>query len=321
MTGVLIFVVGPSGVGKDTLLHGARDVLEGDSRFHFLRRDITRPASAGGEDHAPVSAEEFATRLDQGAYGLHWGAHDLRYGLPQKELRVLAQGKSVIANGSRSVLDQAREQFDRVAIISVTANEDLLRQRLLTRGREAQRDIENRIARTTAFEVSGDDVFTISNDGSIENGVAHLVELLAKLDGRLFCARGHQDVAHPRPGTYLISRRGREVLFALNKWYYLPGGGIEPGEMPIEALEREVLEETGHQLLTPPVHICDASRYATDIHGKLWHKLHRFYVADVERVSAPVEADHEAVWADPAVIWDQLSPEIQYALKQADRRV
>lgn len=320
MTGVLIYVVGPSGVGKDTLLQGAQDLLAGDSRFHFLKRDITRPASAGGEDHNPVSTEEFATRLEQGTYRLHWGAHELRYGLPHTELIGLGEGKCVIANGSRAVVEDARARFDRIAIVSVTADPDLLRQRLLGRGRETEADVEKRVARATAFKVSGDDVFTLSNDASIEEGIAHLVELLAKIDGRLFCVREGQGVAHPRPGAYLVSRRGRDVLFARKKWYYLPGGGIEQGETPAEALEREVLEETGHQLTTSPLHICDVSRYATDKSGKLWHKLHRVYIADVEEVAAPTEPDHEAVWANPADIWDDLSPEIQYAIKQADLR-
>lgn len=184
MSGLLILVVGPSGVGKDSLLEGAKSLLEGDVRFHFLRRDITRAASAGGEAHNAVSIAQFTDTLNRGGYGLNWGAHDLQYGLPNTELAALSVGKTVIANGSRSVLDIARSRFDRLAIISVTASENLLRQRLLAREREDADDIERRIRRARAFQVEGDDVFVLENDASLEQGIASFVELLAVLHSR-----------------------------------------------------------------------------------------------------------------------------------------
>ncbi|MEL7103226.1 MAG: phosphonate metabolism protein/1,5-bisphosphokinase (PRPP-forming) PhnN [Pseudomonadota bacterium] len=321
MSGTFIFVVGPSGVGKDTLLDGAKTLLDGDTRFHFLRRDITRDASAGGEDHNPVSVTDFETRLSHGAYALNWGAHDLRYGLPQTELSALSEGTSVIANGSRSVIDTARNRFDRFAVVSITANEDLLRQRLRQRGRESDADIEKRIARAGAFQVTGDDVYTISNDGSVEDGVAKFVECLAQLDGRLFRKRTRQGIARPRPGAYLIARRGDEILFALTDEYNLPGGGIEAGETAVQALEREVMEETGYRLSPPAIHLCDASCYNMEKSGESWHKLHRFFVADVEHFTKPTEPDHKPVWVNASSIWNRLGPEIQYALKQAGLQV
>lgn len=41
--GTFFFVVGPSGGGKDTLIDGARQVLEPTGRYVFARRVITRP--------------------------------------------------------------------------------------------------------------------------------------------------------------------------------------------------------------------------------------------------------------------------------------
>jgi 8-oxo-dGTP diphosphatase len=51
----------------------------------------------------------------------------------------------------------------------------------------------------------------------------------------------------PRPGAYavIIDERGRLALFRKKDRYFLPGGGIEPGETPEEALSREVREEIG----------------------------------------------------------------------------
>ncbi|WP_420630176.1 NUDIX domain-containing protein [Candidatus Leptofilum sp.] len=55
-----------------------------------------------------------------------------------------------------------------------------------------------------------------------------------------------------RPGAYGIVRREDAVLLmttvGLNGRYCLPGGGIEPYETNAEALQRELMEETGIQV-------------------------------------------------------------------------
>ncbi|MCG7505410.1 hypothetical protein [Mesorhizobium retamae] len=79
--GILVLVVGSSGVGKDTLLKCAREELDGDDRFKFVRRVITRPAS-GGEDNEFATEAAFRQRVEKGGFTLHWQAHGLFYGLP-----------------------------------------------------------------------------------------------------------------------------------------------------------------------------------------------------------------------------------------------
>jgi 8-oxo-dGTP diphosphatase len=49
-------------------------------------------------------------------------------------------------------------------------------------------------------------------------------------------------VVHDPAGRLLLIQRGREP--ARGSWS-LPGGRVEPGESPEQAVEREVLEETG----------------------------------------------------------------------------
>ncbi len=56
----------------------------------------------------------------------------------------------------------------------------------------------------------------------------------------------------PRPGVYAIIEAGDGILatFQEEPWpeLQLPGGGIDPGEAPIVALHREVMEETGYRI-------------------------------------------------------------------------
>ena len=110
-------MVGPSGVGKDTLIDGAKSRTGPD--VVFPRREITRTAESGGEDHVAVTEIDFDNRESQGAYALSWKAHGLGYGIPVPIEEMLSQGKTVVANVSRGVLDDARARFPSLVIVSV----------------------------------------------------------------------------------------------------------------------------------------------------------------------------------------------------------
>lgn len=79
MTGTLVLIVGPSGVGKDTPIDGTRLALAGTSRIRFVRRVITRPTDAGSADHQAVTGAQF----ESSAFMHHWAAHGLFYGVPR----------------------------------------------------------------------------------------------------------------------------------------------------------------------------------------------------------------------------------------------
>ncbi len=172
--GLLVLVVGPSGSGKDTLIDGARRALAGDPQVVFPRRDITRPADAGGEDHCPVSFADFQARRSAGGYALAWEAHGLGYGIPAVVLDDLAAGRTVVVNVSRGVIEEAR-RIARLRVLSLVVPSAVLRQRLAARGREDAHDIEARVARAEAVAVAGDDVVTVVNDGTREAALAQFL--------------------------------------------------------------------------------------------------------------------------------------------------
>jgi phosphonate metabolism protein PhnN/1,5-bisphosphokinase (PRPP-forming) len=174
---MLVLVVGPSGAGKDTLMDAARAALAGDGRFRFVRREITRPADAGGEDHVAVSEAEFVSRA--GSYALHWRAHGLGYGIPGDIAEDLAAGRVVVANVSRAVLLDAAARFD-VLVLEITAPPAVLARRLAARGRESEADIAARLARAVPLP-AGLAVVSVSNDGTVEAGVAAVLAVLRRV--------------------------------------------------------------------------------------------------------------------------------------------
>lgn len=156
-------VVGPSGAGKDTLLAGA---LTARPDLRVLRRTITRPTSAGGEDFEGVSDAEFARRLATGEFALHWQAHGLNYAIPHPP-----PGGVTIFNCSRQMLADAARVFAGLRVINVTASPEVLAQRLAARGREDAADIASRLAREAPLP-AGLPVTTVVNDGAVADGVA-----------------------------------------------------------------------------------------------------------------------------------------------------
>ena len=177
--GALILVVGPSGVGKDTLLEGAAAALASTGRFHFARRAITRPAEADGEDHLPMTEADFVKAEAEGAFLLSWRAHGLCYGIPREPAETLrGEGAAIVANVSRTVIDEARSRLQPVAVVQVAASQEVLAARLAGRGREDATAIEARLARADAVDVTGPDVATVMNDATVEVGVARMVAAL-----------------------------------------------------------------------------------------------------------------------------------------------
>ncbi len=173
---MLVAVVGPSGAGKDTLMSAAHARLRNDPRFVFVQRSITRPAEAGGEDHVPITPEDFAAAREAGAFALWWEAHGLLYGIPRAIEADLDAGRVVVANLSRAALRDAAMRFP-LRVLQITAPDEVRAARLAARGRESVEDVMARLARQLPLP-EGLDIATVVNDGPVDQGVrAVLAEL------------------------------------------------------------------------------------------------------------------------------------------------
>ena len=179
--GRLILVVGPSGVGKDTLIAAARERLANDSRFHFPLRVVTRDGDAAREVHDSVTEAQFRQMEEAGAFCLSWQAHGLHYGVPASITAALSRGHRVIVNVSRGVVEGACAHFPNVRVIHVTADPASIAARLHARAGMTESDQRGRLARRVAWPPAGAKVTEVRNDGPLAESTAKFHDVITAL--------------------------------------------------------------------------------------------------------------------------------------------
>lgn len=182
MPGKLIYLMGPSGSGKDSLIEAVRPHL-GGRRCEVMRRVITRSAEAVGEDAVGVSREAFESLKAQGAFALDWQANGLAYGITVQLDDWLKAGRNVLVNGSRGHLNQARERYPDLLAIMLRVDTHVLQQRLQARGRETPVEVRARLARNELFLDSVDalraeGVQMLDNSAALAIGVQGFLALI-----------------------------------------------------------------------------------------------------------------------------------------------
>lgn len=104
-----------------------------------------------------------------------------------------------------------------------------------------------------------------------------------------------------RRGVYAILPLDGALLVTFQdaqfREFQLPGGGVDEGESPLQALHREVFEETGWRIARPR-RVGAFRRFTFMPEYELWaEKLCEIYLArPVRRHGPPTEPGHEAVW-------------------------
>lgn len=178
----LIYVVGPSGAGKDSVLSWLRQHTPLAAPVHWARRTIDRPKVnlPNAEDHFSVDKATFEQMVVAGEFAMQWDANTHRYGIRSSELKCLSHPAwCVIVNGSRAHLPTATMAFPGLTVLQVTASTEVLRQRLKARGRESEEAITARLMRTIPISIpAGSNFIEISNDSTLENAGADLLRKL-----------------------------------------------------------------------------------------------------------------------------------------------
>jgi len=173
--GRLIAVVGPSGVGKDSIMGGLKAAVPD---LRLVRRTITRAPGLGGEDYDAVSPDAFGRAARAGAFCLQWTSHGLSYGIPADVLDDTRQGRDCLANLSRGALLEASAVFPALEVLNITASPEVLARRLAGRGRESAAEIAARLEQAGRPLPAGIDAIDIRNDGALEESVSQALAAL-----------------------------------------------------------------------------------------------------------------------------------------------
>jgi ribose 1,5-bisphosphokinase len=181
--GRLIYLVGPSGAGKDSLLRWTRQKLQYQHDLLFARRVITRERREDDEEHEPMSEPAFTALAQQGGLAMAWQANSHRYGVRREIDDALQRGMTVLVNGSRAHLALARERYPHLEVVHVTAPEAIIEQRLHARGRESAEQILARQARQIPMNNDAPFDLEIANTSTLEAAGTQLMKFLRGAEG------------------------------------------------------------------------------------------------------------------------------------------
>lgn len=115
-----------------------------------------------------------------------------------------------------------------------------------------------------------------------------------------------------RPGAYGVLLRGQSVLLTHqaddeSEPFQLPGGGIDPGESPLVALRREILEETGWTIGAPRKAGMFRRYVFMPEYGFWAEKIYHIFLArPARKVMEPSEPFHSALWATPDMAFEMI---------------
>jgi guanylate kinase len=179
---LLVVISGPSGVGKDSVLHGLE---KRRLPMHFVVTATTRPRrpeETHGQDYFFVSKDEFAQMIENEELIEYAIVYNDYKGIPKQQVReALASGQDVVmrvdVQGAATVRKLAPEA---VLIFLTTESEESLVKRLMARQTESEGNLSLRIttARQELKRAVEFDYVIVNSDGHLDKTIDTVVAII-----------------------------------------------------------------------------------------------------------------------------------------------
>jgi len=185
--GRIVYLMGASGAGKDSLIDYALTHFPGPRNFAVVRRYVTRKSSGENSrcDH-PLTPAEFRRRQQEGFFCMTWQGYGYHYGIARQELETLLRKPlNGIINGSRRYHPQARRQYPGLVAILVRADPGLRWLRLETRRRDDPEELATRLKKSDAVSGLNENRLPpdhiLDNNGPLEVAGEQFISILRQL--------------------------------------------------------------------------------------------------------------------------------------------
>lgn len=176
--GTLFLIVGNSGSGKDSIILGVTTNYPSNrTTLYAPKRFITRQASET-ENNFSITPGQFKEMDKKGRFALKWHIYDLYYGIPIFIDNWLKKGHPVIINVSRTIVKEAREQYDKIKVVFIDVPFEITYKRIIDRKRENDDLTKMRIERARNNQKFPEADFIVDNSGKLEDAINQLLDYI-----------------------------------------------------------------------------------------------------------------------------------------------